>query len=97
VIRYQLDGCKERIIATSLPKSQYKAEDIVELYHQRWEIELGYREIKSSQLRKSITLRSKTVKLVYQEVYGALLAYNLIRYETALAAEEAKVSAPRSE
>ncbi|WP_370643799.1 transposase [Photobacterium sp. TLY01] len=64
-----------------MPKNHYDAAKIVELYHQRWEIELGYREIKCTMLRKAIALRSKKITLVYQEVYGLLLAYNLIRYE----------------
>ena len=92
VIRYQFDGFPERFLATSLPKNQHDAAKIIELYHQRWEIELGYREIKCTMLRKAIALRSKKITLVYQELYGLLLAYNLIRYEMALAVKEAKVS-----
>ena len=33
---------------TSLPADQYSAEQVAQLYHQRWEIELGFRDIKSS-------------------------------------------------
>ncbi|MCG3729641.1 hypothetical protein [Vibrio cincinnatiensis] len=58
----------------------------------QFRVELGYREIKCTMLRKAIALRSKKITLVYQELYGLLLAYNLIRYEMALAAKEAKVS-----
>lgn len=34
----------------------------------------------------AITLRSKTVELVYQELWGLLLTYNIIRREAACAA-----------
>ncbi len=56
------------------------------LYHQRWEIELGFRDIKSSMLNNAITLRSKKAELVYQELWGILLAYNLVRREASHAA-----------
>ena len=56
------------------------------LYQERWEIELGFRDIKSSMQHNAITLRSKTVELVYQELWGLLLTYNIIRREAAFAA-----------
>ena len=34
----------------------------------------------------AVTLRSKKVELIYQEVWGMLLAYNVIRREASLAA-----------
>ena len=55
-------------------------------YHERWEIELGYRDIKSAMQHNALTLRSKTVALIEQEVWGLLLAYNLIRREASQAA-----------
>lgn len=57
------------------------------MYHERWEIELGYRDIKSSMQHNALTLRSKTVELVYQELWGVLLAYNLVRREASQAVE----------
>ncbi|EMO0969892.1 transposase, partial [Vibrio cholerae] len=53
---------------------------IAELYSHRWEIELGYREMKQYMLQNSLTLRSKTPALVKQELWGMLLAYNLLRF-----------------
>ncbi|EJL6296938.1 IS4 family transposase, partial [Vibrio cholerae] len=44
------------------------------------EIELGYREMKQYMLQNSLTLRSKTPALVKQELWGMLLAYNLLRF-----------------
>ncbi|QUX95634.1 IS4 family transposase, partial [Marinomonas sp. CT5] len=61
--------------------SDYTADQIALLYQQRWEIELGFRDIKSSMLNNAITLRSKTVDLIYQEMWGMLLAYNVVRRE----------------
>ena len=74
-------------LATNLPHDEYPANDIISLYKERWEIELGYREVKTSMLNKAITLRSKKIDLVYQELYGMLIAYNLVRHEIALTAD----------
>ena len=79
-VTYEVAG-KSKTVLTSLPASDYTAEHIAELYHQRWEIELGFRDIKSSMLSNAITLRSKKVDLIYQEIWGILLAYNLVRRE----------------
>ncbi len=86
-IRYTTHG-KEKVLLTSLPIDTYPAKAVVALYRERWEIELGFRDIKSSMQSNALTLRSKTVDLVYQEVWGLLLSYNLIRREAALAAAE---------
>src|SRR5690606_5760451 len=46
-IKYRRRGFKPQILLTSLldPK-RYPAAEIVALYHERWEIELGYNEVK---------------------------------------------------
>jgi hypothetical protein len=80
-ITYQR-GSKRRTIMTSLrdPKL-YPANELRELYHERWEIELGYDELKTELMDSAPTLRSKTPMGVRQEVWGTLLAYNLVRLE----------------
>ncbi len=75
-----------KTVLTSLPVDRYSAKAIAKLYQERWEIELGFRDIKSSMQGNAITLRSKKVDLVYQEVWGVLLAYNVIRREASQAA-----------
>ena len=69
------------ILTSLLDSDKYCASDIVELYTYRWEIELGYREMKQYLLRKEITLRSKKPDMIKQELWGTLLAYNLIRFQ----------------
>ena len=75
-----------RSLLTSLPAGEYSAEAVAELYLERWEIELGFRDIKSSMQQNAVTLRSKKIELIYQEVWGLLLAYNIIRREASQAA-----------
>lgn len=84
-VTYEVEG-KKKTVFTSLPASHFSARQIATLYHERWEIELGFRDIKSSMQGNALTLRSKTVDLVYQELWGLLLAYNVVRREASLAA-----------
>lgn len=81
---------RQRILLTSLSDPlHFKAVDIVSCYERRWQVETSYRELKQSMLGMALTLRSQTVDGVYQELWGALIAYNLIRLEMAKAALEA--------
>src|ERR1700759_5730467 len=82
---------RERVLLTSLmDRRRFKPADIVACYERRWQIESSYAELKQSMLGSELTLRSRTVEGVYQEIWGALIAYNLIRREIASAAREAK-------
>lgn len=69
-----------------MDRQRYTATDIAACYGRRWQIETSYREMKQSMLGKALTLRSKTIDGVYQEIPGTLTAYNLIRLEMAKAA-----------
>lgn len=84
-VTYEVQG-KPKTVFTSLPADRFSAEQVATLYHERWEIELGYRDIKSSMQHNTVTLRSRTVALVYQELWGLLLGYNLVRREASQAA-----------
>lgn len=55
---------------TSMPAKTYTTQAVAKLYQERWEIELGFRDIKSSMQQNAMTLRSKKVELIYQEVWG---------------------------
>jgi len=73
---------KDVQVLTSLTDAkQYPECDLVDLYGYRWEIELGYREMKQFMLHNRLTLRSKTPELIRQELWGTLLAYNVLRYQ----------------
>ena len=84
-VSYRINGV-DKTVYTSLPYERYPTQKVAQLYHERWEIELGYRDIKSAMQHNALTLRSKTVELIEQEVWGLLLAYNLIRREASQAA-----------
>jgi hypothetical protein len=73
----------------------HPAAELVELYHERWEIELGYDEIKTEMLEREETLRSRSPGAVRQEIWGILIAYNLLRLEMEGIADEARVEPTR--
>lgn len=78
---------RKRVLLTSLcDRRRYKPADVAKCYERRWGIETSYRELKQTMLGSALTLRSKTVDGVYQEIWGTLIAYNLIRLEIAKAA-----------
>jgi hypothetical protein len=91
-IRYQRKGYLAQTILTSLlDPVEYPGAEVVALYHERWEIELGFAEVKTDMLDREETIRSKTPWGVYQEMWGLLIAYNLIRVEMEQVAAEAGV------
>jgi Insertion element 4 transposase N-terminal/Transposase DDE domain len=95
-IKYQRKGFRPSTLLTSLCDAErYPADEIVALYHERWEIELGYDEVKTHLLDRQEAIRSRTPAGVRQEIWGILLAYNLVRLEMARAAEEASVEPNR--
>ncbi len=66
------------VAATTLTDAdECAADDIAELYHRRWLVELDIRAIKVG-LGMDI-LRCKTPEMVRKEIWTCLLAYNLIR------------------
>jgi len=88
VITYQNDGgVPGRLMTTLLDAAAHPAQELIDLYHQRWELELGFDEIKTHMLERKECLRSKKPEGVYQELWGQLLVYNLVRREMLLAAQ----------
>lgn len=96
VIEYHLEGVADaeptyRVVTTILDPAQAPAEELAALYHERWEIEGAWGELKTHLRGARIVLRSKTPDLVRQEFYGLLLAHFAIRglmHEAALKAGE---------
>lgn len=69
-----------RLWTTLLDPKAAPASELVELYAQRWEHELFYRELKR-QLRKSALLQSHTVTTAAQEIAALMLAAALLAKE----------------
>jgi hypothetical protein len=67
-----------RLLTTLLDPQAHPAAELVQLYHQRWEIETAYLELKSSILGGRV-LRARTPDGVQQELYALLIVYQLLR------------------
>jgi hypothetical protein len=94
--RLQEPGCRvqELTLATTLCDADaYPADDVAELYHKRWQVELDIRTLKTT-LGLS-DLRCLTPGMVEKELWLHCLAYNLVRRVAAQAALLAERS-PRS-
>jgi Insertion element 4 transposase N-terminal/Transposase DDE domain len=90
VIRYTLNdpqrvghGVEHVLLTTLLDAERYPAEELVLLYHERWEIELVYDEQKTHQnpwrVTKSADLRSQTPVGVLQELYALSIGHFVVR------------------
>lgn len=91
-LRYQRPGFQPQWLLTSLLDAKaYPADEITPLYHERWELELAYDEIKTEMLDREEAIRSQGPDRIRQEVWGILLAYNLVRLEMERVADEAHV------
>ena len=95
VIDYRLEGVSDaepayRVITTLLDPASAPAAELAALYHERWEIETAFDELKTHLRGGRIVLRSKTPDLVVQEFYGLMMAHFAVRglmHEAALKAD----------
>jgi hypothetical protein len=96
VIEYRLEGVEGaeplyRLATTILNHELAPAAELAALYHERWEIETAFDELKTHLRGAHIVLRSKTPDLVRQEFYGLLMAHFAVRglmHEAALRADK---------
>jgi hypothetical protein len=86
---------RQWLLTSLADPNKYPALELIKLYHERWEIELGYDEIKTHMLQREETIRSRTPAGVIQEIWGILIAFNLIRREMENIAKQAEVPPTR--
>ncbi|MER6129783.1 IS4 family transposase [Streptomyces sp. NPDC001795] len=67
-----------RLATTLLDHHRHPAGELAALYHQRWEIETAYLEVKSTILGGRV-LRARTPGGIDQEIYALLVVYQLLR------------------
>lgn len=82
-----------RLVTTLLDPELYPAEQIIDLYAKRWQVEVYFRDMKRSLGMKQ--MRSRTVSGVRKEILAFVLLYNLIRHVMGHAAEAMGVAADR--
>lgn len=89
-------GCGEthRLLTDLLDPTDLPALEAPLVYHQRWEEELVFDEIKTHLNGRPVKLRSKTPRGVVQELYGLFLAHRILRQVMSDAATENKPIEP---
>jgi len=78
-----------RLVTTLLDHEMAPAAELAALYHQRWEIENSYGELKTRLRGNAFILRSRTPELVRQETWALLTVYQAL---CALRAEAARTA-----
>jgi len=85
VIEYELPGLagaqsRYRLLTTLLDPHTAPALELAALYHERWQVEAVFDELKTHLIQRRRVLRSKTPELVRQEFYGWVLAHHAVRW-----------------
>lgn len=85
VIEYSLpatngEHTRYRLLTSMLESDQAPALELAAIYHERWEVESVFDELKTHLHQRRRVLRSKTPDLVRQEVYGWVLAHYAVRW-----------------
>ena len=102
VIEYQITderlgepGKVYRLATTLLNPRTAPALELIDCYHERWEVEIELDEIKTHQRLQQPVLRSLTPPGVVQEVYALLLAHYAVRALMVQAAQQAQLDPDR--
>jgi hypothetical protein len=83
------------LLTTILDYTDTPAPLLAAAYHERWQIEIGIGEMKTSQRGPGRILRSRTPDLIRQEIWALLLTHYAIRKIMTDAAEEADIDPDR--
>ena len=81
------------LVTTLLDPVAYPAEELARLYARRWQIELWFRDVKTSMGMEA--LRCKSPQLAHKELEMFFIAYNLIRVVMAQASAVSEVPLAR--
>jgi len=84
-----------RLVTTLLDHTQAPAEDIAALYHERWESENSYGDLKPRLVGADVTLRSRTPDGIAQEIYAFLIIYQTLTTLRVDAAAQARLDPDR--
>jgi hypothetical protein len=100
VLEYEVVGRGNKnemftLVTSILDPDEMPALDLAAAYHERWEIELTFDEVKTHQRGPAVVLRSRSPELVEQELWGLLLTHYGIRQFMAEAADQADIDPDR--
>jgi hypothetical protein len=81
VVEYAVEGSSEiyRLITSLLDPSTAPAQELARLYHQRWEIEGAFDELKTHQRGSGAVFRSQGSQGVRQEFWAHMILHGIVR------------------
>lgn len=74
LVRFPISENTFEVLITNLDRDAFPVEKLKELYHMRWGIETSFRELKYA--LGLVTLHSKKVQFIIQEIFARLIMYN---------------------
>lgn len=77
------------VVTDLLDHRKYRPADVVKLYHERWEIELRLRDIKTTLGMEKLAV--KTPGMAHKTLWVMMIGYNLVRSQMQKAADTAKI------
>lgn len=76
IVRFKISDSAYETVFTNLPKDDFPAQILKELYKMRWSIETSFKELKYNVGLASI--HSKKQNLIFQEIFSKLIMYNFV-------------------
>lgn len=77
VVKIKLSENLTEILFTNLPREEFSAEELKEIYHMRWEIETAFQQLKYA--LGAIAVHSKKAEFVMQELYAKIILFNFCK------------------
>lgn len=74
IVRFEIADSVYETVYTNLPRDEFPADVLKELYQMRWGIETAFKELKYNVGLASV--HSKKTTFVFQEIYAKLIMYN---------------------
>ena len=83
-----------RLITDLLDPGAYPAPDLIALYHERWQAETTYAQLKTALLAGRV-LRSRSPEMIEQELWAIMTVYQLLIHAVADAAQAGRIDTDR--
>ena len=82
IVRFPLSDGNYEVVLTNLDEDNFPPDELKKLYALRWGIETSFRDIKHS--LGALFFHSKKVEFISQEIFAALIMYNLTELNISL-------------
>ena len=78
VVRFRLSSGEYETLLTNLPRDEFSADDLRELYWRRWGIETSFRELKYAV--GAVNMHTRRISTSVLEIFLSLVKFNLTEF-----------------